>query len=134
MCFFEDYRLRKGAVRRRRRTQTSVKRVAVRRSGAAANCAVRRTAEFTSVSFNRGRNIFDKPRAEPNKFGLCRGEKMTAQANYFGRRAVAVKADACIFAVRRTARAAASARGGPLFAFAHCASPAGRGPNIDAFS
>ena len=46
-----------------------------------------------------------------------------AQANYFGRRAVAVKADACIFAVRRTARAAASARGGPLFAFAHCASP-----------
>ncbi len=47
--FFEDYGLRERAVRRRRRTQTSVKRVAVRRVGAAANCAVRRTANILII-------------------------------------------------------------------------------------
>ena len=47
--FFEDYGLRDRAVRRRRRTQTSVKRVAVLRVRAAANCAVRRTANILII-------------------------------------------------------------------------------------
>ena len=40
--------------------ETSLVRVAVRRSGAAANCAVRRTAIFICVSINRGRNDLGK--------------------------------------------------------------------------
>ncbi len=52
MCIFEDYGLRERAVRRRRRTQTSVKRVAVLRVRAAANCAVRRTAFNSHASAN----------------------------------------------------------------------------------
>ena len=56
---------------------------------------VLRTAIFTRVSLTRGRsdfgkraaaaterkeseNVFDKPRAEPNLLGLCRGEKTSA--------------------------------------------------------
>ena len=40
------------AIRRRRRSARAFGRVAVRRGGAAANCAVRRTAKYTCVSRN----------------------------------------------------------------------------------
>ena len=51
-------------------------------SPTAEGCAVRRTAKFTCVSQSRGRNIFDKPSAEPNLFGFCRGEKTSAKRTF----------------------------------------------------
>ncbi len=55
-----------SAVRRRRRTCASHRRVAVRRGGAAANCAVRRTAKYTRVSLTRGRSDFGQRAAHFN--------------------------------------------------------------------
>ena len=50
--FRRKIRVRGLAVRRRRRSARAFGRVAVRRGGAAANCAVRRTAKYTRVSRN----------------------------------------------------------------------------------